>query len=303
MIYTLTLNPAIDYYMTMENFQLGALNSLEEGYTLPGGKGINVSKVLKNFSVESVALGFIGGFTGDYIIKHLKEYQIENDFVTLNENTRINIKLKTKDSETEIAGISPKITVENIDELLKKFQQVKKEDIVILSGSVPSSVKATIYADIIKLLPKEVKIILDTRGIPFVEGLKANVYLTKPNNHELEEFFNRKLNNLDEIIEAGKELQKLGSENVLISLGKDGSILITKDEVYVGNAPQGKLISSVGAGDSMVAGIVYGIAQGNSLVEAYKYGIASGSSTAFSEGLTTIDGMKSLLNKIEIKKY
>lgn len=303
MIYTLTLNPAIDYYMTMENFQLGALNSLEEGYTLPGGKGINVSKVLKNFSVESIALGFIGGFTGDYIIKHLKEYQIENNFVTLNENTRINIKLKTKDSETEIAGISPKITVENIDELLKKFQQVKKEDIVILSGSVPSSVKATIYADIIKLLPKEVKIILDTRGVPFVEGLKANVYLTKPNNHELEEFFNRKLNNLDEIIEAGKELQKLGSENVLISLGKDGSILITKDEVYVGNAPQGKLISSVGAGDSMVAGIVYGIAQGNSLVEAYKYGIASGSSTAFSEGLTTIDGMKSLLNKIEIKKY
>lgn len=303
MIYTLTLNPAIDYYMAMENFQLGALNSLEEGYTLPGGKGINVSKVLKNFSVESVALGFIGGFTGDYIIKHLKEYQIENDFVTLNENTRINIKLKTKDSETEIAGISPKITVENIDELLKKFQQVKKEDIVILSGSVPSSVKATIYADIIKLLPKEVKIILDTRGVPFVEGLKANVYLTKPNNHELEEFFNRKLNNLDEIIEAGKELQKLGSENVLISLGKDGSILITKDEVYIGNAPQGKLISSVGAGDSMVAGIVYGIAQGNSLVEAYKYGIASGSSTAFSEGLTTIDGMKSLLNKIEIKKY
>ena len=303
MIYTLTLNPAIDYYMTMENFQLGALNSLEEGYTLPGGKGINVSKVLKNFSVESVALGFIGGFTGDYIIKHLKEYQIENDFVTLNENTRINIKLKTKDSETEIAGISPKITVENIDELLKKVQQVKKEDIVILSGSVPSSVKATIYADIIKLLPKEVKIILDTRGVPFVEGLKANVYLTKPNNHELEEFFNRKLNNLDEIIEAGKELQKLGSENVLVSLGKDGSILITKDEVYVGNAPQGKLISSVGAGDSMVAGIVYGIAQGNSLVEAYKYGIASGSSTAFSEGLTTIDGMKSLLNKIEIKKY
>lgn len=303
MIYTLTLNPAIDYYMTMENFQLGALNSLEEGYTLPGGKGINVSKVLKNFSVESVALGFIGGFTGDYIIKHLKEYQIENDFVTLNENTRINIKLKTKDSETEIAGISPKITVENIDELLKKFQQVKKEDIVILSGSVPSSVKATIYADIIKLLPKEVKIILDTRGVPFIEGLKANVYLTKPNNHELEEFFNRKLNNLDEIIEAGKELQKLGSENVLVSLGKDGSILITKDEVYVGNAPQGKLISSVGAGDSMVAGIVYGIAQGNSLVEAYKYGIASGSSTAFSEGLTTIDGMKSLLNKIEIKKY
>ena len=303
MIYTLTLNPAIDYYMSLEKFQLGALNSLEEGYTLPGGKGINVSKVLKNFFVESVVLGFAGGFTGDYIVKHLEEYKIKNDFVTLSENTRINLKIKTSDSETEIAGISPKIAIENIDELFKKFHQIKQGDIVILSGSVPSSINSTIYADIIKLLPRDVKVILDTRGVPFIEGLKVGVYLTKPNNHELEEFFNRKLNSLDEIIMAGKELQHLGSENVLISLGKDGSILITKGEVYLGNAPQGKLISSVGAGDSMVAGIVYGISQGNTLVDSYKYGIASGSSTAFSEGLTTFKGMKNLLDKIEIKKY
>lgn len=303
MIYTLTLNPAIDYYMSMENFQLGSLNSLEEGYTLPGGKGINVSKVLKNFSIESKALGFVGGFTGDYIKKHLNEYEIESDFIELQENTRINIKLKTKDSETEIAGKSPTISKENVEELLKKFEEIKKDDVVILSGSVPNSISKSIYADIIKLLPKDCKVILDTRGLPFVEGLKEGVFLTKPNNHELEEFFNRKLNNIEEIIEAGKDLQALGSKNVLISLGKDGSILITEKEVYIGNAPQGKLISSVGAGDSMVAGVVYGIAKGMTLEDSYKYGIASGSSTAFSEGLTTFEGMNSLLNKIEIKKY
>lgn len=303
MIYTLTLNPAIDYYMSMENFQLGSLNSLEEGYTLPGGKGINVSKVLKNFSVESKALGFVGGFTGDYIKKHLNEYEIESDFIELQENTRINIKLKTKDSETEIAGKSPTISKENIEELLKKFEEIKKDDVVILSGSVPNSISKSIYADIIKLLPKDCKVILDTRGLPFVEGLKEGVFLTKPNNHELEEFFNRKLNNIEEIIQAGKDLQALGSKNVLISLGKDGSILITEKEVYIGNAPQGKLISSVGAGDSMVAGVVYGISKGMTLEDSYKYGIASGSSTAFSEGLTTFEGMNSLLNKIEIKKY
>lgn len=303
MIYTLTLNPAIDYYMSMENFQLGSLNSLEEGYTLPGGKGINVSKVLKNFSVESKALGFVGGFTGDYIKKHLNEYEIESDFIELQENTRINIKLKTKDSETEIAGKSPTISKENIEELLKKFEEIKKDDVVILSGSVPNSISKSIYADIIKLLPKDCKVILDTRGLPFVEGLKEGVFLTKPNNHELEEFFNRKLNNIEEIIQAGKDLQALGSKNVLISLGKDGSILITEKEVYIGNAPQGKLISSVGAGDSIVAGVVYGIAKGMTLEDSYKYGIASGSSTAFSEGLTTFEGMNSLLNKIEIKKY
>lgn len=303
MIYTLTLNPAIDYYMSMGNFQLGSLNSLEEGYTLPGGKGINVSKVLKNFSVESKALGFVGGFTGDYIKKHLNEYEIESDFIELQENTRINIKLKTKDSETEIAGKSPTISKENIEELLKKFEEIKKDDVVILSGSVPNSISKSIYADIIKLLPKDCKVILDTRGLPFVEGLKEGVFLTKPNNQELEEFFNRKLNNIEEIIQAGKDLQALGSKNVLISLGKDGSILITEKEVYIGNAPQGKLISSVGAGDSMVAGVVYGIAKGMTLEDSYKYGIASGSSTAFSEGLTTFEGMNSLLNKIEIKKY
>lgn len=303
MIYTLTLNPAIDYYMSMEKFVLGELNHLQDGYTLPGGKGINVSKVLKNFGVDTVALGFAGGFTGDYIRKHLTGYEIENNFIELEENTRINIKLKTTENESEIAGKSPFISEENLKELLEIFKMIKAGDTVVLSGSVPTSLKNSVYGDIIELLPKECKIVLDSRGEPFKAALTKGVYITKPNNHELEEFFGRNLETTDEIIEAGKELQNLGSQNVLISLGKDGSILITPDEVFIGNAPKGVLVSSVGAGDSMVAGLLYGLSKGLKIEEAYRYGIASGSSTAFSEGLTTLENMEKLLEKIEIKRY
>lgn len=302
MIYTITLNPAIDYYLEMDELNIGELNSLNEAYTLAGGKGINVSKVLKNFSINSTALGFVGGFTGDFIKKDLISLNIDEKFIQLNENTRINIKLKTLDNETEISGKSPLITPENINALYEILKNVTKDDILVLSGSVPKSIVTTIYADIIEKVGKDIKVILDTRGEAFDFALKKGVFLTKPNKTELEEYFNKKLNSTDDIIEAGKELQKLGSKNVLISLGKDGSILLAENEVYIGNAPKGKLISSVGAGDSMVAGIIYGLVTEHSLVKAYRYGIASGSSTAFSEGLTTFNSMKSLLEKIEIIK-
>lgn len=303
MIYTLTLNPAIDYYISMEKFQLGGLNSLDDGYTLPGGKGINVSKVLKNFSVNSKALGFVGGFTGEYIIKHLEDYNIENDFIKLEENTRINIKLKIEKEETEIAGKSPNVSKEDIEKLLKNFYQIKDNDIVVLSGSVPNSIENSIYSKIIGILPEKTRVILDSRGSAFSFGMREGVYLTKPNKSELEELFNKKLESVEKVVEAGRELQSLGSENVLISLGKEGSILITKNNIYRGNAPQGKLISSVGAGDSMLAGLIYGLSLDLSLEESYKYAIASGSSTAFSEGLTTFEDMKELLDRVKIDVY
>lgn len=302
MIYTITLNPAIDYYLEMDKLNIGELNSLNEAYTLAGGKGINVSKVLKNFSITSTALGFVGGFTGNFIKNDLKNLNIDEEFIELTENTRINIKLKTLDNETEISGKSPTITEENLNKMYKRLENIKENDILVLSGSVPKSIVKTVYADIIEKIDKNVKVILDTRGEAFDFALKKGVFLTKPNKTELEEYFGKKLNSVDDIINAGKELQKLGSKNVLISLGGEGSILLAENEVYIGNAPKGKLISSVGAGDSMVAGIIYGLITENSLAKSYKYGIASGSSTAFSEGLTTFDGMKSLIEKIEIIK-
>ena len=302
MIYTVTLNPAVDYYISMKEFQEGGLNLIDNGYTLPGGKGINVSKVLKNFGVESTALGFAGGFTGNYIRTALKDYGISEKLVELKENTRINIKLKTEKDESEIAGVSPKITESEYAEFLNTIKNIKSGDILVLSGSVPKSLKANIYQEIIEILPEGVKVILDTRGEPFKYALEKGVYLTKPNNVELGEFFNEKYETIEEIIEAGKKLRKMGSENVLISLGKNGSVLITKDGVWIGNVPKGELVSSVGAGDSMVAGTLYGIVKGMDISEAYKYGIASGSATAFTEGLTTFEGMQKLLNDINIKR-
>ncbi|WP_291256668.1 1-phosphofructokinase [Fusobacterium sp.] len=302
MIYTVTLNPAVDYYIGLEDFQEGGLNQAKSAYTLSGGKGINVSKVLKNFGEESINLGFVGGFTGDYIKNNLKSEGIQENFVNIEDMTRINLKIKTLSNESEIAGKSPNISSEKYKEFLNKIKDIKSGDMLVLSGSIPGSLPQNIYEQIISELPQGVKIILDTRGETLKKVLKEGVFLVKPNNHELEDFFGEKYTTDEEIIEAGKKLLKLGSENVLVSLGKDGSILITKDGVYRGNVPNGKLISSVGAGDSMVAGIIYGISTGKTIEESYRYGIASGSSTAFSQGLTDFESMKKLLNEIEIKK-
>ncbi|MCZ9961508.1 1-phosphofructokinase [Brachyspira hyodysenteriae] len=304
MIYTLTLNPAVDYYIDMNKFEEGELNKVNNSYTLAGGKGINVSKVLKNFGIESIALGFCGGFTGEYIKTDLNKYGIKDNFISLAQNTRINVKIKTEKKETEIMGKSPKILPENIDELLSIIDNIQDNDILVLSGSVPSSVKEDIYKDIIQKTKSKnnVKIILDSRENAFKIAVKENVFLTKPNRKELSEYFGRDIRTVYDIITYAKQLVEDGSENVIVSLGKDGSALVNKDGSYIGNAPNGKLISSVGAGDAMVAGIVYGISKNLSILDSYKYAIASGTATAFNEGLTTFEDMNNLLDKVEIKE-
>lgn len=302
MIFTVTLNPAIDYYIELECFSENRLNHIKTAYTLPGGKGINVSKVLKNFGILSTTLGFVGGFTGDCIKNELVNDNINGEFITIAGQTRINIKMKTASAETEIAGKSPHIENAEVNRFFDKIRNIQSGDILVLSGSVPDSLPKNIYELIIKQVPTGVKVILDTRGEPLKSALNNDIFLAKPNKFELEEFFSEKYSTEEEIIKAGKKLMKLGVENVIISLGKDGSILLTKDKIYRGNVPQGILKSSVGAGDSMVAGIIYGIVNGKDILESYRYGIASGSSTAFSEGLTTFENMEKLLNQINIEK-
>ena len=189
MIYTVTLNPAVDYYLELDKFVEGDLNTLKNGYTLPGGKGINVSKVLKNFGVPSTALGFIGGFTGTYIKKSVFNYEIDEKFVEIDENTRINIKMKTNTSESEIAGIAPKISELEYEKFFSTIKSIKEDDILVLSGSVPSSLKSDIYKKIIKITPDSVKIVLDTRGEPLKIALSNKVFLVKLNKEEIEEFF------------------------------------------------------------------------------------------------------------------
>ncbi|ASJ21191.1 1-phosphofructokinase [Brachyspira hampsonii] len=305
MIYTLTLNPAVDYYMDMNKFEEGELNKVNNSYTLAGGKGINVSKVLKNFGIESSALGFCGGFTGDYIKADLNKYGIKDNFISLAEDTRINVKIKTEKKETEIMGKSPKILQENIDQMLNIIDNnIQDNDILVLSGSVPSSVKEDIYKDIIQKTKSKnnVKVILDSRENAFKIAVKENVFLTKPNRKELSEYFGKDIKTVYDIITYAKKLVEDGSENVIVSLGKEGSALVNKDGSYIGNAPEGNLVSSVGAGDAMVAGIVYGISQNLNILDSYRYAIASGTATAFSEGLTTFENMNNLLDKVEIKE-
>ncbi|MGL5088930.1 MAG: 1-phosphofructokinase family hexose kinase, partial [Cetobacterium sp.] len=186
MIYTLTLNPAIDYFLTFQNFVEGNLNTPKETYKLPGGKGINVSKVLKNFNTNSVCLGFIGGFTGDFIESSLENDDLETQFFKIKEDTRINLKINNNGLETEVAGTSPAILKENIEELFVFLKNnLKSGDILALSGSVPSSISSSIYADIIEAIPKDVKVILDTRGDAFEVALKKGVFLIKPNKDEI----------------------------------------------------------------------------------------------------------------------
>ena len=304
MIYTVTLNPAVDYYMDMNKLEEGELNKVNNSYTLAGGKGINVSKVLKNFGIESMALGFCGGFTGEYIRADLNKYGIKDNFILLEEDTRINVKIKTEKKETEIMGKSPKILKQNIDALLSIIDSIEDNDILVLSGSVPSSVKEDIYKDIIDKTKSKnnVRVIVDSRDNAFKIAVKEKVFLTKPNKKELSEYFGKDIRSVYDLIVYAQKLVTDGSENVIVSLGKEGSIIVNKDEAYIGNAPDGELVSSVGAGDAMVAGIVYGISQNLSIIDAYKYAVASGTATAFSEGLTTFENMNNLLDKVEVKK-
>ncbi len=303
MIYTVTLNPAIDYYIEIDKFQEKKLNISKDAYTIIGGKGINVSSLLNNFKKESIALGFVGAHTGKCIKDGFKDMGMREEFSMLEEPTRINIKLKTLEGETEIAGKAPKITDENLKDFFEKISKIKAGDKLVLSGSVPPTLKTDIYVKIMEKIPSGIDIVLDTRGEAFSLALKKGVFLTKPNKKELEDFLGRKVNSLEEIIEAGKELQKMGSKNVIISLGAEGSICLTENKVLIGNAPKGNLVSSVGAGDSMVAGLLYAMEEGKSFEEAYSYAIASGSSTAFSEGLTTFEDMLKVREEVIIKNY
>lgn len=303
MIYTVTLSPAIDYYIELEEFQEQELNHCENSYTIMGGKGINVSKVLDNFGIKTLALGFVGGFTGDYIKKDFCLAKMKEQFTELKENTRINIKMKTKVGESEIAGKAPNISEEDLKRFYKTLEQIKEGDLLVLSGSVPKSLSDEIYAEVIARVPKGVRIILDARGKAFAKALEKGVYFTKPNRKELEEHFERELPNLEELVAAAKELQKRGSKYVIVSRGGEGSFCVTEDKVLIGNAPKGKLISSVGAGDSMVAGILYALEKGCGIEEAYSYGIAAGSATAFSEGLTNLQDMEKIKEKVIIEEY
>ena len=305
MIYTITFNPALDYITQVENFKTGEINRTKTETILPGGKGLNVSIVLKNLGIENTALGFVAGFTGEELIKKLEAQGVKTDFVKVKEGiTRINVKISSlnnnKVEETALNGMGPQITKENIDELLKKISNMIASDFVILSGNIPKNLENNIYEKICKILKEKgiTFIVYSTQDL-LINVLKYNPFLIKPNKEELEETVKCNIHTKEDIINSAKTLQEMGAQNVLVSLGNDGAILITKEgETYFSEAPKGQVINTVGAGDSMVAGFLAGYYKTKDYEYALKMGVSAGSASAFSVNLATKEEVDSIFNQL-----
>lgn len=289
MIYTVTFNPAIDYVVNVEDFKCGTVNRSGSYDAQPGGKGINVSIVLNNLGVKNTALGFKGGFTGDYVETELKNKGIDTDFIPLESGlTRINIKIKSGD-ETEINAVGPDISQKNTEQLYKKLDMLKDGDILILAGSIPDSIPHDIYERIIAFLSdREIMFVVDAIDDVLTNVLKYRPFLIKPNNFELGDIFGKTLKTENEIIECASKLQSMGAKNVLVSLGADGSVLLDENKTVHRMKPvKGKCVNAVGAGDSMVAGFIAGYLKSKDYAYALKLGTAAGTATAFSLRLGT----------------
>lgn len=301
MIYTVTFNPSLDYIVGMNEFTLGKVNRTNREQILPGGKGINVSIVLKNLGLSSTALGFIAGFTGKEVERRVaSEFQCGTDFIEIDNGlTRINVKINNK-PETEINGQGPNITEDYIEKLYAKLECLTEKDILVLAGSIPGSMPDTIYEQILeRIKSKRCKVIVDATGDLLLKVLKYHPFMIKPNNHELEEIFGVELQTKEQIIVYAKKLQEMGAVNVLVSMAGEGAILVAEDQVvYQSNAPKGKLINSVGAGDSMVAGFITGFLQAQNYRDAFYMGIATGSASAFSEQLATKEDVNRILETL-----
>lgn len=299
MIYTVTFNPSLDYIVTVEHFRTGIVNRTTDEVIYPGGKGINVSMVLQNLGFESTALGFLAGFTGKEIDRLLDEKGVNTDFIHVKEGiSRINVKLRS-DEESEINGRGPMISEEDIQLLLEKLDGLTSEDVLVLAGSIPSVMPESMYRDIMaRLEGKGIRIAVDATRDLLVNVLPYHPFVIKPNNHELGEIFGVELKDKDEVIAYAKKLQEKGARNVLVSMAGDGAVLVTEDgQEFRAAAPEGKVVNSVGAGDSMVAGFIAGYLSEGSYEMAFRQGVCTGSASAFSEELATKEEVEALLAK------
>lgn len=300
MIYTVTLNPSLDYVMHLDNLEVSGVNRSKKEEVYPGGKGINVSIVLNNLRIPNKALGFIAGFTGNEIDRIMKQLGTSTDFIMLDQGiSRVNVKLEAG-KETEINGMGPRITPADVRELYAKLDEIQDGDFLVLAGSIPNSVPDSIYQDIMKELShKNINIVVDATKNLLLNVLKYKPFLIKPNHIELAEMFNVTLNSDEEIVTYARKLQEMGAQNVLISMGGDGSILITSDgEVVKITVPKGTVVNTVGSGDSMVAGFIAGYIKSKDLKQALKFATATGSATAFSTWLATKDTIDDLLSQL-----
>ncbi|MCI9359337.1 MAG: 1-phosphofructokinase [Hungatella sp.] len=300
MVYTVTFNPALDYVVRVNHFTAGAVNRTVEEHIFYGGKGINVSVLLANLGYASTALGFVAGFTGDEIERGVKSLGFSSDFIRVKKGmSRINVKLKS-DEESEINGMGPEITPEDVEELFKKLDKLTKGDVLVLSGSIPTVMDSRIYEMILaKLEGKGVLTIVDAEKELLLNVLKYHPFLIKPNNVELGDIFGVVLEDNSEVERYARRLKDMGARNVLVSMAGDGSLLVTEDKkTYRMGGAKGVVKNSVGAGDSMVAGFLAGYLENGDYAHALRLGTAAGGATAFSDGIGTREKIMELYSQL-----
>ena len=297
MIYTVTFNPSLDYVIQVDKLVPGEINRTTHEAVYPGGKGNNVSVILSNLGHSSKALGFTAGFTGEALENMLKEFGCDTAFIRLPEgSTRINVKINAGE-ETEINGQGPVITEEAQSALFEQLDALKKEDILVLAGSIPNTLPSDIYERILEHLQgRGIHFVVDATKELLLNVLQYHPFLIKPNNHELGEMFGVTLKTRDEIVTYAKKLQEMGAKNVLVSMAGDGAILLTEDGIiYKAKPPKGKVLNSVGAGDSMVAGFLTGYLNTGEYEKAFRLGVVTGSATAFQYWLATKEDIVALM--------
>ncbi len=303
MIYTVTLNPSLDYIMHLDNFKEEETNRSNYEDIYVGGKGFNVSTILSRLNIDTMALGFVAGFVGKEIVKRLDQRGFQCDLCELESGvSRINVKLKGQ-RETEVNGNGPLISDKKLDELLNKLNRIQDGDTLVLAGSIPSSLPYDIYERVIQLVQhKNVRIVVDATNELLKKVLPYHPFLIKPNHQELEELFHVQIKTQQEIIAYAKQLQKQGAINVLVSLGKKGAILVAEDgRVYMCESAKGQLKNSVGSGDSMVAGFLAGYIQFCDYRKALLLGSACGGATAFSDDLAEADLIHEVYKQMQVE--
>ncbi|WP_026694240.1 1-phosphofructokinase [Peribacillus kribbensis] len=302
MIYTVTLNPSIDYIVEVDHFEIHSLNRMKRDNKFPGGKGINVSRVLSRMGIENTALGFLGGFTGNFVEDFLKRETVNCDFTRIQEDTRINIKLKA-DGETEINGMGPHITQAQYEELVSKIKKLNQGDTLVLAGSVPPSIAEDFYVTAAKTAAENgVSVVVDTSGPSLLDVVKHRPFLIKPNHHELGDLFSVQIESPSDAVYYAGKLVEMGALHVIVSMAGSGAVLCTKENSWFASVPKGSVINSVGAGDSVVAGFTGMYTKTGDLLRSFAYGLAAGSATAFSHDLCQKSDIEDLLHQVNIQE-
>ncbi|MGM0897998.1 MAG: 1-phosphofructokinase [Bacillota bacterium] len=303
MIYTCTIAPSIDYTAYLPEFESGKLNRSDEVYYYPGGKGINVSRVLSRLGLGSRALGYAGGFTGRYIEQFLETEGIETDFIDTGEITRINVKIKT-DKETELNGPGPMLQEKQLQELNSRISAMKKGDWFVLAGSLPESIPIRFFEDLANTCHEQgIHFVLDTSGTALKGLIDTQPFLIKPNEHELGDIFGVEIKGEEEAFHYAHKLVERGVQNVVVSMGGAGAIYATRNHRYIAQAPKGKVVNTVGSGDSLVSGFIASYIKHQDPVLAFQYGVASGSATAFRTDLCELEDVEHLLAEVTVMPF